>query len=62
VHRMSGERFEGDRPDELRRRRRHHHIHPGSRLGQQSRQPSRFVAGDSSRDAQEDAGTVVGTN
>ena len=62
VHRMPGKRLERDCADELCRGTRHHDVDGGSRLCQQPREPRRLVAGNSSRDAEEDSGTVVGTN
>jgi hypothetical protein len=59
---MPSEGFERDCADELCRGARHHDVDGGSRFGQQSREPRRLVAGNSSRDAEEDSGTVVGTN
>jgi hypothetical protein len=59
---MPGKRLERDCADELCRGTRHHDVDGGSRFCQQSREPRRLVAGNSSRDAEEDSGTVVGTN
>jgi len=55
MHGASGERFEGDRADELGGGSRHHDVHLRPRLGQQTREPRGLVAGDAARHAEQHA-------
>ena len=62
VHRAPRQRLERHRANELLRRAREHHVDFGARLRQQARQECRLVAGNPSRNAQEDPARVERAN
>jgi len=55
MHRAPRERLEGERCYELGGGPCHDDIHERALLREEAREPSRFVAGDAARDAQQDA-------